>query len=296
MTSRLAIPTSSRPQRPCRLRALVAAAALLVAHPAQAQQRPLVTEDPETIGAGRVLLEAGIDTTREVPYPASGLTGNLLRAPVVGVSIGLSSIAELQIDGGFWNRLTITDRRAAPLSAMVTATGDTTSDVEDVVVATKVRVIAEGTGRPGLAFRFATKLPNASNESGLGLDTTDVHAALLLAKTVQSVRVVGNVGLGILGDPARGDAQNDVLLYGLSFARAVSSAAEVVGEVAGRVHTQEGEAPPGTGTQGMFRFGARYTRGLLRLDGGLLVGLTSRDPSLGLTVGFTYVFDAFRVP
>ncbi len=29
--------------------------------PAWAQQRPLVTEDPETIGAGNVLIEGGVD-------------------------------------------------------------------------------------------------------------------------------------------------------------------------------------------------------------------------------------------
>ncbi len=37
------------------------AAALMMADGAFAQQRPLVTEDPETIGAGRILLELGCD-------------------------------------------------------------------------------------------------------------------------------------------------------------------------------------------------------------------------------------------
>ena len=49
---------------------------------AAAQQRPLITEDPETIGAGRVLVEAGFDYGHDVDYPASGLTGNLLRLPL----------------------------------------------------------------------------------------------------------------------------------------------------------------------------------------------------------------------
>src|SRR4051794_3753958 len=39
---------------------------------AAAQQRPLVTEDPETIGAGLVLLEGGLDRQRQVSYPVSG--------------------------------------------------------------------------------------------------------------------------------------------------------------------------------------------------------------------------------
>jgi len=262
-----------------------------------AQQRPLVTEDPETVGAGRVLLEAGLDYSRDVTFPASGLNGNLLRFPLIGFSVGLSSIAELQIDGGLYNRLSIAERRPAPLAFMaVDAAGATTRDVEDIVVATKIRIVPEGVARPSVGVRFATKLPNASNESGLGLDTTDFHANLLVAKTVQSVRVVGNVGLGILGDPTRGDRQNDVLNYGLSFARALTTGTEVVGEVNGRADVRSGVPPVGTESRGVLRFGARYTQNLVRFDGGIIVGLTARDPAFGITVGLTYVFNAFRVP
>jgi len=77
---------------------------------ARAQQRPLVTEDPEPIGAGRVLLEGGLDLAHDQQYPVSGLKGNLLRVPTIGISVGVSSIAEVQIDGGFYDRLNITDR------------------------------------------------------------------------------------------------------------------------------------------------------------------------------------------
>ena len=268
----------------------------LIATSALAQQRPLVTEDPETIGAGRILLEGGVEYNRDVLFPASGLTGNLLRAPLIGVSIGLSSIAELQIDGAAVNRLTITDRRDAPLSGMLDFDGDSTSDFEDLVVATKIRLLSEGQTRPSVGIRFATKLPNASNESGLGLDTTDFYFSGLLAKTVQSVRVVGNMGLGILGDPTRGDRQNDVFAYGLSFARALTDATEVIGEVNGRAHVRGGTAPPGTESRSAFRFGGRYTRGLVRVDAGVILGLTTRDPGIGLTAGATYVFNAFQVP
>ena len=268
----------------------------LWACPALAQQRPLVTEDPETVGAGQVLVEIGVDYVRDAVYPVSGLEGNLLRAPLVGVSIGVGSIAELQFDGGFYNRLSIMRRFEAPLAGLLTADGDRTSSVEDLVVGTKVRLMSEGASRPGLALRFATKLPNASNESGLGLDTTDFFASLLLAKTVESVRIVTNVGIGILGDPTRGDRQNDVMTYGISFARAISQSAEVVGEVTGHLNTRSGVPPPGTDTRGMLRFGSRYTVGPVRADTAILVGLTTRDPGFGVSAGFTYVFNAFQVP
>ena len=40
---------------------LSACLVLLLAAPVSAQQRPLVTEDPETVGSGLVLFEAGFD-------------------------------------------------------------------------------------------------------------------------------------------------------------------------------------------------------------------------------------------
>jgi hypothetical protein len=268
----------------------------LSAMSAAAQQRPLVTEDPEPIGAGRVLFESGIDFGKNQEYPVSGLKGDLWRLPTVGISVGLSSIAEFQIDGGFYNLLHIDERRPAPLSSLVTATGDSTSDVEDFVVATKIRFLSESAGRPALAMRFATKLPNASNESGLGLDTTDFFISLLGGKTVQSIRVVGNVGVGILADPTNGNRQNDVLTYGFSLARALTQQTEVVGEINGRWSTRSGEPFPGTESRSIVRVGGRYTHGPMRVDGGVLVGLTSIDPTFGFTAGFTYVFNAFNVP
>lgn len=269
---------------------------LTLAVNAAAQSRPLVTEDPETVGAGQILLEGGIDYARKVKYPASGLEGTLWRIGTLGLSFGVSSIAEIQIDGGLRNRLAITTRQDAPLSHMLTTDGDSTGDIEDVVVGAKVRFLSEAPGRPSMAVRFSTRLPNAGNESGLGLDTTDFHIGLAGAKTVESVRVVGNVGMGILGDPVRGDRQNDVLMYGISVARAVATGFEVVAEVNGRVNTRSGEAPVATDSRSAMRLGTRLTRGPVRLDGAMIFGITDRDAPWGISAGFTWVFNAFRVP
>jgi hypothetical protein len=46
----------------------------------------------------------------------------------------------------------------------------------------------------------------------------------------------------------------------------------------------------------MARFGGRYTIGSWRADAALLFGVTSRDPSVGVAIGFTYVFSAFTIP
>ena len=268
----------------------------VVMSPAQAQQRPLLTEDPEPVGDRLILLEAGFDHSWNQVYPVSGLEGNLLRGPLVGLSFGVGANAEVQIDGVSRSSLSISDRFDAPLSGMVDVPGDTTRSFDDLVVGTKVKILAESGRRPAIALRFATRLPNASNESGLGLDTFDFFQSLLVGKTVQSLRVVGNVGLGILSDPTRGDRQNDVLIYGLSLARAITAEAEFVGEINGRVSTRRGNAPPGTDTLGRMTLGMRYTRGAIRFDGGLFSGFTPRDPRIGVSAGLTWVFESFLTP
>lgn len=272
-------------------------ACALTATLAAAQSRPLVTEDPEVVGAGQMLIEAGVDRQQGVTYPASGLQGNLWRLGTFGFSFGVSSIAEIQLDGGVRDTLQISKRLLAPLSSMLSIGAATsTSDFEDGIIGAKVRVLSETAGRPAMALKFATKLPNAQNEKGLGLDTTDFMFSFLLGKTVQSVRVVGNFGFAILGDPTRGDRQNDVILYGVSMARAVREGLEVVAEVNGRANTRANTPPVGTESHSVVRVGSRFTRGPVRLDGALLIGVTERDPSWGFTAGLTWVFKAFTVP
>lgn len=276
---------------------LMIVAALAMAGPALAQSRPLSTEDPETVPAGFILFEAGFDWSKSAVYPVSGLTGNLARIGTFGFSFGVSSIAEIQVDGGLLNRLSIATRDPkAPLAGMLDAPNDTTSDMEDGRIGAKVRFAAETASRPAMAIRFSTRLPNAGNESGLGMDTTDFHFGFLLGKTVRSVRTVANVGLAILPDPVRGDRQNDALEFGVSMARAVRPGIELVGEVNGRKNTRSGQVIAGTESRGAVRLGARATRGPIRADVGLLLGITEFDPSWGFGAGMTWVFKGFDVP
>jgi hypothetical protein len=279
-----------------RLACVTIAVLFAFARSSAAQQRPLVTEDPESIGAGRVLIEGGIDFAHNQEYPLSGLKGNLWRLPTIGISVGLSSIAELQIDGGPYDVLTITERRPAPFANLVTATGSSTHAVDDIMIGTKIRLVPESASRPSFGFRFATRLPNAKHESGMGQDTTDFYSSILAGKTVQSIRVVGNLGFAIMSEPLDSTKQNDVLTYGASLARAMTTQTELVGELNGRLSTRNGVAPIGTESRGILKLGGRYTRGAVRFDGGVFFGLTTIDPTIGLTAGFTYVFDAFKIP
>lgn len=275
--------------------ALLLAAIVGVAPAAWAQQRPLLTEDPETIGAGRILIETGVDYKHDVFLPWSGLRGNVFSLLPTGISIGVSSIAEVQFDGGLYQKMSITKRTPAPLSSLLDVPGDTTTDVEDLNVGVKFRFLSETDGRPSMAFRFSTKLPNASNESGLGKDVQDFETSIAVGKTIQSVRTVLNAGFVILGDPTTVAKQDDLLIFGLSVARAISPKAEIVGEYTGRVNFGD-IITPGAEDRGAFRFGARFTEKAVRLDAGLLIGVTPRDPAFGFTAGLTWVFNAFKVP
>src|SRR6267143_2901416 len=85
---------------------------------AHAQQRPLITEDVDIIPPGSLRIEAGVDFVQKARFPVSGLTGDLTRAGVIGINIGLAPNVEFQIEGVAQNLLSINTRgpSAIPLS------------------------------------------------------------------------------------------------------------------------------------------------------------------------------------
>jgi hypothetical protein len=259
---------------------------------AHAQQRPLVTEDPETIGTNRILVEGGFAVEKDQENPAHGVAGDITRIGTFGVSVGISPSAEIQVDGGLIQRIDVTERLTtifpSPVATPLLA-GDRASSFDDLVIATKIRLTSESMSRPALGLRFGTKLPTASPEKGVGLGTTDFFATFLVAKTVQSVRTVGNVGIIVMGNPVTGGDQSTALGFGVSVARALTNEFEVVGELNGRLTPFEEIVPVGLGSRGVLRFAGRYTYAMLRLDFGIVAGITKRDPSFGITAGATYV-------
>src|SRR5438477_5284056 len=146
---------------------LFATAITVMAVPALAQQRPLVTEDPETVGVNRVLVEGGMEFDKRQAYPAYGLTGDVTHGPTVGVSVGISPNAELQVDWGLLQRLHVTKQQIAPLTATLDFTGVNVSSIEDLSVATKLRIVSEKERHPGFGVRFGTRLPTADKTKGL---------------------------------------------------------------------------------------------------------------------------------
>jgi hypothetical protein len=268
-----------------------AAVCLVLPITGYAQQRPLVTEDPETIGADRILFEGGIELDDDQSNDAYGVMGDISHLGTFGVSVGVGSNAEIQVDGGLIQRLDISERTlGAPLFATLPlAPGEQSSGFADLVVGTKIRVASETEARPAFGVRFGAKLPIAEPEKGIGLGTTDFFVSALIAKTVQSVRTVGNVSLFVMSNPETAQETATALGFGVSIARAMTNAFEVVGEINGRLTTFEDIVPAGLESRGVFRLAGRYTYSMLRLDVGFLAGVTSRDPSFGISAGATYV-------
>ena len=66
------------------LKSIIFVACVLLTGTAHAQQRPLVTEDPETIGPGHVLLEGGFSLNSEQSNFVNGLRGDISRLASFG--------------------------------------------------------------------------------------------------------------------------------------------------------------------------------------------------------------------
>lgn len=282
----------NRRSRIWNLNSVVFVICVTVSGTAHAQQRPLVTEDPETIGSGRTLVEGGFSLDWDQASAFHGIEGDIARLAIFGVSAGISPIAEVQIDGGLVQRIDVTRRIESPIPSPVgnpLMAGARASSMDDLIIATKIRLASETSSRPALGVRFGTKLPTASVDKGIGLGTTDFFATFLLGKTVQSVRTVGNIGMMVLGNPVTGQDPATTLGFGLSVARALTNEFEVVGELNGRLTPFEKIVPLGLESRGVLRFAGRYTYAMLRLDFGVLAGITERDPSFGISAGATYV-------
>jgi hypothetical protein len=270
---------------------VIPVAASAMASPLAGQTRPLRTADPDPIPHGRLAVEMGVEWLDEVAFPLSGLEGDLLRAPAVAFRFGLGGLAEFQVAGGH-DLLFIDDRRPAPFADMIHVDGDVAHDIYDPVVATKLRLQRETPRLPSMGLRVATRLPSASNKSGLGTDTTDFFMWVLAGKTIVGTRLLANLGLGVLSVPTRGDRQNDVLMYGLAADRPIGERWSVALEVNGRTDRSSGEPPEGTEDMGQARLGARWIAGTIALDGALIVGLHAPEPDVGATVGMSWLMHA----
>ncbi len=256
-----------------------------------AQQRPLITEDVEVVKPGSVRLEFGFDFAQRKRFPVSGLQGDLSRLGVASMTFGLAPNVEVEVGGVIHNSLAIS-RRGTSSIPLDLKNINSTSDVGDFFIATKIKVRNETNRTPAIGLRFGVQLPNSNQARGIGLNQTNFFMTALASKTVGKFRVSGNLGLSILTAPTQLFTQNDVMMYGLSVVYPLNDRVSLLGEVNGRMNTRK-TAPLGTESDGEARFGARFKASGLLWDVSALTGLHKNSIKSGVSFGLTYESSLF---
>lgn len=270
---------------------LITFAVVTLSLPANAQQRPLLTEDVDIIPPGTLRIEAGIDFLQGARYPVSGITGDLTRVGVIGVNVGLSPNVEFQIEGVAQNFLSINTRGASAIPLTLAPGVNSANDTGDFTLATKIKLRAETRRGPSLGFRFGVQLPNSNQGRGIGLNQTNAFGSILIGKKFGRdgrFNAFGNLGLAILTAPTTLFTQNDVITYGLAGIFRVNKQFSVAGEVNGRANTRPGDGPLGTESQAEARLGMQIRASGLRFDFAGIKGLTNFTHNSGVTIGVTY--------
>lgn len=267
--------------------------AVLLCHlPARAQQRPLLTEDPDLVRPGSARIQFGFEFLQDQPFSLSGLEGDLTRVGVLGINFGLGERAQFELRWSARDFLNIERRFAAPGSAALNFAGNSTSDSGNLQLGMKLKLRHETRLVPALGFRFAVELPNASNESGLGNDTINFFGMIILGKRMGRVHAFSNLGLAIMDRPTQAAEQSDKFIYGVATIVRLNRRLNAVAEVNGRT----GNSSVGTEDLAQARFGAQIFAAGLRWDLVGIAGLTGRDPNSGVAFGVSYELPVFRPP
>jgi hypothetical protein len=250
--------------------------------PLDAQQRPLVTEDPRIIPDGAIQTEAGFAYLNRARFPVSGLGGDQYSLWVNGLHVSLGSRAEFQLQGVLHNLVKVTE-------------GGTgwRNDWGDFSLSTKMRILPETSKSPIISFRPTIVLPNTNNDKGLGTDGTHFFGALLIGKTFGPAFFFGNFGLGILDDAVRPAAQQDVFTYGIAVLAPLHPRLTFAGEWNGIENPQENPTPGGE-DRAQVRLGLQLRAAGVRWDAGATVGLTRLDPRAGVVFGLTKEFQLWK--
>lgn len=265
----------------------------------QAQQRPLITEDVDIIPPGSVRIEAGVDFLQGAKFPASGLTGDLTRVGVLGITIGFAPNVEFQIEGVAQNFLSINSRSASAFPLSLAPGANSTNDTGDFILWTKFKLRTETARGPSLGFRVGVGLPNSNQARGIGLNQTNAYGSILVGKKFGRdgrLNTFGNVGIAILTAPTAAFSQNDVLTYGAAGIYRLNKQFSIAGEVNGRSNTRPGDGPLGTESQTEARLGMQIRASGLRFDFAGIKGLTRFTHNSGFTVGVTYDTPAIFAP
>jgi len=193
------------------------------------------------------------------------------------------------MDGTLLNILNVTKRESA-FNSIRTTHKNPTTDVGDFSVWTKIGVLNEYSSDISVSIRFGIQLPNASNESGLGIDEMNFFSSLLLEKHIAGKWTL-NIGLGILGDPTQFSSQHDVCIYAFEYSVPMSTSAFLLFQTAGRFgHNGIGVQRLANGKVGIEKSFGNIGVKLLGV-----ANFSPADNAKGAELSFFYLFPAFNL-
>jgi hypothetical protein len=261
---------------------------------ASGQDRPLRTTDVETVPAGDLSVAVGFDFLQDVGFPLSGLRGDETSVGVLNLRMGISKIAEIEVEGAIQNFLDVKSRGASFVPDLSLTGVNSTHDTGDFALSTKVRLLKPSGKKPGFAFRFGFIMPNSNQARGIGTNTTNVFAMIALEEQIQKLKLMGDLGIEILQAPNALFSQNDVLMYGAGFSYPVHRRVNIVGEVNGLYSARTiNDALIGTQSTGQARLGLQINAGGFTWDLAGIRGLNKYDARSGFTFGVTKEFHLF---
>jgi hypothetical protein len=268
--------------------------ALCAASAARAQDLPLQTADTEIIAPGTIRAQTGFDFLQDVTFPLSGLSGDLTNVGDVNLRMGLGRIVEVQLQGMVQEFLSIKSQGASFVSLNLPS-ANSTSDIGDFSLWTKIRLMGEGNKTPSVAMRFGFLMPNSNQSRGIGTNSTNVYGEAILEKHFGKLAVFGDLGLGILTSPNALYSQNDELLYGGAFRYPINRRFTLLGEVSGRYSFRAISAGLiGTQSQSQARLGVQINASGFVWDVAGVAGLTKNDPHFGVTFGVSKDIQLFN--
>lgn len=173
---------------------------------------PLDTERAETLGMGNLRLD--------VMFTVDSLDNDtrLYHLPGVRATYGISDITDLILSYG-------------GLTMIEGDNIDSATGSGDLTVGLKVSPLAKSWGTMG--FLFATKLPNASDEDGLGTDMQDFYFMGLYTYALNSFKFNLNAGVHIIGDNTMTEKYHYLFAYGVGAEYMINEDYSIVADVYG---------------------------------------------------------------
>ena len=197
-------------------RSLFLIVVLCATYPVSAQDRPLQTSDAEVVAPGTMRAQIGFDFLQDVTFPLSGLNGDVTNVSAINVRTGIGNIVEIQVQGMIQEFLSI-KHQGASFVTLDLPNSNSTHDIGDFSIWTKILLLSEQGRRPAVAFRFGFQMPNSNQARGIGVNNINLYSEAIVEKHFGKFTVFGDLGVAILTSPNTLYSQNDELIYGGAF-------------------------------------------------------------------------------